>query len=318
MKKTIIETNIMKSSEYHQFYLGILLQNQDFILDVYNKQIGLMYNKITKELSVPFSNTYNWLADTSLMVEGFIIGKSFDVVSWDLPEELPELIKDKLNDDFYIKYTGDLFYILNKPEYGKIHNWGEIYIIGFENERFVCVGKTKKSFFEEYLMTENEMVESARKRQGLEIYDDYTFSFEIDFYKRKKDISYKLDIEKIRSKLYDFLYPLKREKYILGVEVYEQIINDWRSSGVIPQQLFYIRDNMLLMKERLKYLCSLNLIPDRIYRNYCGLDINIHKICMDFESHMEINQIVPEFKAMTQKEVAILTDFLNAISKVVV
>ena len=105
MKKTIIETNIMKSSEYHQFYLGILLQNQDFILDAYNKQIGLMYNKITKELSVPFSNTYNWLADTSLMVEGFIIGKSFDVVSWDLPEELPELIKDKLNDDFYIKYT---------------------------------------------------------------------------------------------------------------------------------------------------------------------------------------------------------------------
>ena len=33
---------------------------------------------------------------------------------------------------------------------------------------------------------------------------------------------------------------------------------------------------------------------------------------------MEINQIVPEFKAMTQKEVAILTDFLNAISKVAV
>ena len=100
--------------------------------------------------------------------------------------------------------------------------------------------------------------------------------------------------------------------------MYEQIINDWASSGVIPQQLFYIRDNMLLMKERLKYLCSLNLIPDRIYSNYCCLDINIHKICMDFESHMEINQIVSEFKTMTQKEVAILTDFLNAISKVAV
>lgn len=53
MKKTIIETNIMKSSEYHQFYLGILLQNQDFILDVYNKQIGLMYS-----VFVPVSRSF--------------------------------------------------------------------------------------------------------------------------------------------------------------------------------------------------------------------------------------------------------------------
>lgn len=317
MKKTMIETNIMRSSEYHQFYMGILLQNQDFILDVYNKQIGLMYNKITKEISVPFSNAYNWLADTSLMVEGFIIGKSFDVVSWKLPEELPQLIQNKLNENFYIKYTGDPFYILNKPEYGKIHNWSEIYIIGFENESFICVGKTKKSFFEEYMITEEEIVESARKRQGLEIYNDYTFSFEIDFYKRQKDFSYKLDIEKIRLKLYDFLHPLKSEKYILGMEVYEKIIADWTLSGVIPQQLFYIRDNMFLMKERLKYLYSSNLIPHRIYSNYCDLDKNIQKICMDFENSMEINQIVSEFKTMSQKEVTILTDFLEVISEVV-
>ena len=318
MRNKLKKTDIMKSSEYHQFYLGILLNNQDFILDVYNKQIGLMYNKITKELCVPFTNAYNLLTDTSLVVEGFIIGKSFDVVDWNFPYELPELIKKKLNENFYVKYAGDLFYILNKPEYGQIHKWSDVFIIGFENDSFICVGETNKSCFEEYKITENEIIESAAKRQGLDIYNEYTFSLEIDFYKLKQNLSYKIEIDQIKTKLYDFLYPLKREKYILGAEVYNRIIIDWTSYGIIQKQLFYVRDNILLMKSRLKYLCSLNLLPENIYKKYCDVKKSITKICSNFERNEKKETIVEDFKKTTQKEVAVLTNVLEVINNGVV
>lgn len=90
----------MPSSAYHQFFLGILLQNNQYIKEVYNKQIGMMYDKKSRELSILFGNEYDWYTDTGLKIEGFIIENSWNMVGNGLPDHLPDLIREKLSMSF--------------------------------------------------------------------------------------------------------------------------------------------------------------------------------------------------------------------------
>jgi|GEM_PF-1505741 len=313
MKKlTLVKSNIMESSEYHQFYLGILLQNKEYINEVYNKQIGLLYNKYNKTLSSPLSNAYNFFTDTSLEIEGILLGKSWDMISGGSPHILPDLIWEKLNKNYYVKYTGDLFYIKSKLEYNVKHFWTDIFIIGFNDTNFIAVGKTKNNCFEEYFISSNEIISSAEKRKDLDIYNEYTYSFELDFYKLKDNSSYSINKDKIKKQLYKYLNPIQGEKYCSGVDVYPIIVYEWRQVGIINEQMSFIRDHIHLMYQRIIALSQIINIPNSLINDYHNIDLQFTEL-QNYLSLYKLDKIIETFNNFVVEEKRVLsklTDFI--------
>lgn len=313
MKKLpLVKTDIMESSEYHRFYLGVLLQNRSYLEEIYNKQIGLMYNKDTRVLSSPLDNAYNWYQDTALEIEGFLLGKSWDVIGGKSPDVLPNLIMEKLYDDYYVKYTGDLFYIKSKPEYGIKHFWSNIYLIGIDDENFIAVGRTKNDSFEEYVISSDEMISSVKKRNGVDIYNKYTYSFELDFYKLKNNLSFSINKDKIKNQLLKYLNPIKREKYWLGIDVYPVIISEWKENVINSDQLFFIRDHINLMYKRIIALNYIIDIPEYLIDDYYHLDEKITKL-LKYSSIYNKDRIIAIFKDLVIEEKTILSTLIKII-----
>lgn len=260
IKLLLQKNNIMPSSVYHQFFLGILLQNDQYIREVYNKQIGMMYDKKSKELSVLFGNEYDWYTDPGLKIEGFIIENSWDMVGNGLPERLPDLIREKLSMSFYVKYSGDIYYIQESYAYKEKHLWTDIFLIGYDENDFIAVGKTKSALVEEYYISEEEVVASAIKREGLDIYNPYTYNFELNFYQLLEK-PYTLDLKKIKTLLMKYLNPKYNERYCMGVDVYSQLLTDWEKERFRVDQLLYICDHVCLMRKRIDEISQCITIP---------------------------------------------------------
>jgi len=266
MELKLVKPNIMKHSEYHQFYLGILLQNDSYIYEVYNKQIGIMYDTYTNKLSSMFDEEYNNYSDTGLLIEGFILGKTYNLLEYNMPNEVINIFIEHLENKFYIKYTGDLYYIPKKHE--NKHVWSDIYIIGYSNDVFYAVGKTPNSCFEKYEISFEDIIESIKKRYDSNFYSEFTYSLEIDFYKCRENTKYDVNIEKIYQKIHDYLNPIKRIRYLLGVDIYKQILSNWMRFGIDKNQLLYIYDRMCLMQTRLIYLNKFSYIANKIENQY--------------------------------------------------
>ena len=271
IKLLLQKNNIMPSSAYHQFFLGILLQNNQYIKEVYNKQIGMMYDKKSRELSILFGNEYDWYTDTGLKIEGFIIENSWDMVGNGLPDHLPDLIREKLSMSFYVKYSGDIYYIQGSYAYKEKHLWTDIFMVGYDENGFIAVGKTKKALVEEYYISEEEVVASAIKREGLDIYNPYTYNFELNFYQLLEK-PYTLDLKKIKTLLMKYLNPKYNERYCMGVDVYSQLLTDWEKERFRVDQLLYICDHVCLMRKRIDEISQCVAIPIEVVSLYYAIE----------------------------------------------
>ena len=314
MKLELKSSNLMKSSEYHQFFLGIISYYSDYILEVYNKQIGFGYNRITKRITPLTINEYNYLLGSCLNVEGIVLGKSWDVVGKEYIYDLPDLIGKKIKENFYVRCTGDVYYIKSKPEYNKLHAWQDIYIIGYENNHFIAIGCTNNSNFEEYLLSKEELIESVKKRENLSIYNNYSYNFELDFYKLKENLEFRISNEQIKQRLLKYLSPQKNKSYWIGIDAYEGIFENWLECGIVNIEIQYILDHCSLMRDRIKYISNINKSVQRSSELYNSLYLKM-KYIISFLTDKKINQkdFIQEMKSIIFEEKKILEGLLNLL-----
>ena len=128
-----IETNPpYKSFQEPAFFLGILLTNPQYINKFYNGYINLKYDANLLWLNMCYPK-YNWYTydECDMDIESLVIkGNPYIVGKKDPYDHIMELMKNALLRGYYVNGFCDEFYISNKKNFRRIHNFHDFLLFG--------------------------------------------------------------------------------------------------------------------------------------------------------------------------------------------
>lgn len=264
--------DLLTKSDYHQFYLGFLTQNNTYINRVWNVFINVTYKIDIGKLDF-IANPYNWFYDTPLEIDGFVLENSWDVLKENYEKWLVDLIKSKIDKGKYIKASGDIYYIPFKAEYLKEHLQREIYIYGYDDNKLICLGFDKDGIVSENAIDINDFLLFIKKNKF--IGDKYRC--EVDFYGIKQDLFYQIEPETIKNELKNYLNASEHNDPPIGEHAMKKATEELFNRITFYNNGNFLLDYRDLMLKRLLILSKIKNL-DKTIIEYEKIKTNWSKI----------------------------------------
>jgi|GEM_PF-1471563 len=273
-----IETNPpYKSFQEPAFFLGILLTNPQYINKFYNGYINLKYDANLLWLNMCYPK-YNWYTydECDMDIESLVIkGNPYIVGKKDPYDHIMELMKNALLRGYYVNGFCDEFYISNKKNFRRIHNFHDFLLFGLceEEQYFMSIGYRNDGQYGTYKIPFNEMYESLiwREENGQLVNNHGIAKYE--FIKEKPNREYKTDIKTIQKELKNLLASkqITNEKNIFyGINGYKKFCE------TLPEE-FDIRCLRLILEHK-------QIMYNRIIHIAKTLKIQIDDIISKYET----------------------------------
>lgn len=254
--------------------------------------------------------------------------------------ELVPFFKKNIDLGFYLFFKVDQYYIPNRYAYEKFHYLHDELIIGYDEEAFVILGygddgkcSKQKVSFAQFLDALNNNLSILDKKEWQD--DIYFFHY--------VDADYKLNLNAICSKLYDYLNCINREEEcnsfsnpfndtVYGLDVYKKVIeyldilmtkgNIFRGGENIDNRIFrLIMEHKVIMFDRITVLNSIYGGLDEVCDSYLKIKRkaeNVHMLAVKYQvkpAKRIIKKIRNEIDFIREADKFVLSDLLNILEE---
>lgn len=325
-KLPIIKNPPHKAFQEPAFFLGILLVNPEYINEFYNEYINLKFELRSNRLYMCYPK-YNWYTydNCDCDVESIVIKANPFIIDNQNPyAHLIKLMRNKIEEGYFVEGFCDEYYISKKPNYNISHNSHDYLLYGYNDEKqyFIALGYTNKGIYEEYIIPYKEMYDSIIWRNENKLLNNHGLA-KYEFIKAKKDKNYKSDLTRIKSELNNFLTSksLTADSWLYGIDAYNAFYNnlpdifDVRCLRLLMEhkKIMYSRINYLMenfnisletLKHRYKEVVNLSEIMFNMSLKY--------RILGDIDIKLRVKEII---KKMIDLEIPLLIELHDSIER---